>query len=105
MPERSSKLRSGQLNQAIYSDTKVRLIADTERERLQMGEVKYKGSIPPQPPLTKERFMGLLTKSAQPLKLDSKVKRTSVSHLSDGYSYSIDWQIQAENIFAVKIVK
>ena len=34
MPERSSKLRSGQLNQAIYSDTKVRLIADTERERL-----------------------------------------------------------------------
>jgi hypothetical protein len=37
MPERSSKLRSGQLNQAIYSDTKVRLIADTERERLQYG--------------------------------------------------------------------
>jgi len=38
MPERSSKLRSGQLNQAIYSDTKVRLIADTERERLQYGK-------------------------------------------------------------------
>jgi hypothetical protein len=33
MPGRSSKLRSGQLNQAIYSDTKVRLNAVTERER------------------------------------------------------------------------
>ena len=35
MPERSSKLRSGQLNQAMYSDIKVRLNAVTERERQQ----------------------------------------------------------------------
>ena len=32
-PGRSSKLRSGQLNQAMYSDIKVRLNAVTERER------------------------------------------------------------------------
>ena len=34
-PGRSSKLRSGQLNQAMYSDIKVRLNAVTERERQQ----------------------------------------------------------------------
>ena len=39
MPGRSSKLRSGQLNQAIYSDTKVRLNAVTERERQQLAKV------------------------------------------------------------------
>ena len=44
------------------------------RSDKKMGEVKYKGSIPPQPPLTKGRFEALLTKSAQPLKLDSKEK-------------------------------
>ena len=56
------------------------------RSDKKVNELKYKGSIPPQPPLTRERFMGLLTKSAQPLKLDSKVKGTSESHLSDGYT-------------------
>jgi hypothetical protein len=54
------------------------------RGDIKVRELKYKGSIPPQPPLTRERFMGLLTKSAQPGKLDSKVKGTSESHLSDG---------------------
>jgi len=49
-----------------------------------MSDIKYQGSMPPQPPLTRERFMGLLTKSAQPLKPDLKVKGTSVAHLSDG---------------------
>jgi hypothetical protein len=34
--------------------------------------------------VTKKEFMALLTKSAQPLKPDSKVKGTSESHLSDG---------------------
>ena len=56
------------------------------RSDKRLGELKYKGSIPPQPPLTRERFMGLLTKSAQPLKPDSKVKGTSEFHLSDGCS-------------------
>ncbi len=54
------------------------------RSDKKMSELKYKGSIPPQPPLTRERFTGLLTKSAQPLKPDSRVKGTSESHLSDG---------------------
>ena len=53
------------------------------RSDKKVGDVKYQGSIPPQPPLTRERFMGLLTKSAQPLKPDSKGIRTSESHLSD----------------------
>jgi hypothetical protein len=35
---------------------------------MKMGELKYKGAIPPQPPLTKGRFEALLTKSAQTLK-------------------------------------
>ena len=39
-----------------------------------MGELKYKGSIPPQPPLTKGRFEALLIKSAQPLKPETKEK-------------------------------
>ena len=47
---------------------------------------KYANKLPPQPPLTRERFMGLLMKSAQPVKLDSKAKGTSESHLSDGCS-------------------
>ena len=42
----------------------------------------------PQPPLTKKRFMGLLTKAAQPVsawnKPDQEGKGTSVDHLSDG---------------------
>jgi len=37
-----------------------------------------------QPPLTKKRFEGLLRKSAQPLKPDSKETGTSESHPSDG---------------------
>jgi hypothetical protein len=44
------------------------------RSDKKIGEMKYKGSIPPQPPLTRERFMGLLTKSAQPLKPEIKEK-------------------------------
>jgi hypothetical protein len=56
------------------------------RGDMKVGEVKYKGLIPPQPTLTKVRFEALFMKSVQPLKLDSKVKGTSVSHLSDGYS-------------------
>jgi len=56
------------------------------RSDKKLGELKYKGSMPPQPPLTRERFMGLLMKSAQPVKLDSKVKGTLESHLSDGCS-------------------
>jgi hypothetical protein len=44
------------------------------RGDIKIGETKYKGSIPPQPLLTKKRFEALLTKSAQPLKLDSKEK-------------------------------
>jgi hypothetical protein len=39
-----------------------------------MNEVKYKGSIPPQPELTKNRFEALLTKAAQPLKPETKEK-------------------------------
>jgi hypothetical protein len=35
-------------------------------------------------PLTKKRFEALLTKAAQPLKPDSKVKGTSESRPSDG---------------------
>lgn len=56
------------------------------RSDRKMSDIKYQGSMPPQPPLTRERFMGLLTKSAQPLKPDSKGIRTSESHLSDGYT-------------------
>ena len=37
-------------------------------------------------PLTKKRFEALLTKAAQPLKPDSKVKGTSESRPSDGYT-------------------
>jgi len=44
------------------------------RSDKKVNEVKYKGSIPPQPPLTKKRFEALLIKSAQPLKPDSKEK-------------------------------
>lgn len=43
----------------------------------------------PQPPLTKKRFLGLLTKASKPVsewQHDSKVERTSESHLSDDYS-------------------
>ena len=36
--------------------------------------------------VTKKDFFALLTKSAQPLKSDLKVKGTSESHLSDGCS-------------------
>ena len=39
-----------------------------------VNEVKYKGSISPQPPLTKTRFEALLVKSAQPLKPETKEK-------------------------------
>ena len=46
----------------------------------------YADKVSPQPPLTKKRFEALLVKSAQPVKLDSKVKGTSESHLSDGCS-------------------
>ena len=56
------------------------------RGDMKVGEIKYKGSIPPQPPLTKKRFEALLTKSAQPLKPDLKEKETSVVRLSDGYT-------------------
>jgi hypothetical protein len=56
------------------------------RSDMKVGEVKYQGSISPQPPLTKKRFEALLTKSAQPLKPDSKVKGTSESRPSDGYT-------------------
>jgi len=45
------------------------------RSDKKMSEVKYKGSIPPQPELTKGRFEALLTKSAQPLKPDLKGTR------------------------------
>ena len=54
------------------------------RSENKVSELKYKGSIPPQPPLTRERFMGLLTKSAQPLKPVLRETGTSESHLSDG---------------------
>ena len=44
----------------------------------------------PQPPLTKKRFMRLLTKAAQPVsewsKPDQEGKETSVDRLSDGCS-------------------
>lgn len=56
------------------------------RSDKKMNEQKYKGSIPPQPTLTKRRFEALLTKSAQPLKPDSKVKGTSESRPSDDYT-------------------
>jgi hypothetical protein len=36
--------------------------------------------------VSRKDFFALLTKSAQPLKPDSKVKGTSESHLSDGYT-------------------
>jgi hypothetical protein len=39
-----------------------------------VNEMKYKGSIPPQPELTKKRFEALLVKSAQPLKPETKEK-------------------------------
>ena len=54
------------------------------KANMKVGEIKYKSKIPPQPLLTKRRFEALLVKSAQPLKLDSKEKGTSVAHLSDG---------------------
>ena len=45
-PGRSSKLRSGPLNQAMYSDIKVRLNAVTERERQQLGKQKSDSNMP-----------------------------------------------------------
>jgi hypothetical protein len=44
------------------------------RSDKKVNEVKYKGSIPPQPELTKKRFEALLTKAAQPLKPEIKEK-------------------------------
>jgi len=44
------------------------------RTNMNVGELKYQGSILSQPTLTKDRFMKLLAKSAQPLKPDSKEK-------------------------------
>jgi hypothetical protein len=41
------------------------------RSDKKVNEVKYKGSIRPQPELNKKRFEALLTKAAQPLKPDS----------------------------------
>ena len=64
--------------------------------------IKIQGSIPPQSPLAREWFLGLLTKSARPLKPNLKETGTSESHLSAGYSDSIDWQIQFENILQLK---
>jgi hypothetical protein len=49
-------------------------------------ESKYESKISSQPPLTKKRFEALLTKSAQPLKPDLRVKGTSEPHPSDGYT-------------------
>jgi len=54
------------------------------RSDKKLRDSKYQGSIPSQPPLTKKCFEALLTKSAQPLKPDSKVKGTTEFHLSDG---------------------
>ena len=54
-----------------------------EKANMKVGEIKYESKIPPQPLLTKKRFEALLTKSAQPLRLDLKEKETSEPHLSD----------------------
>jgi len=55
------------------------------RSDIKVNEIsKYSSKIPPQPPLTKKRFEALLTKAAQPLKPDSKVKETLAVRPSDG---------------------
>jgi DNA-directed RNA polymerase sigma subunit (sigma70/sigma32) len=71
----------------IRSDMKADRIVKNKRNEIKGKEDRYvaehhEGSFG----VTKKEFMALLTKSAQPLKLDLKVKGTSDSHLSDGCS-------------------
>ena len=63
-----------------------RIIAILEDIATKMGADVNMSKLEPQPPLTKKRFMRLLTKSAQPVKPDSKEIGTSESHPSDGCS-------------------